>query len=157
MDSLDASGSDVLNNTIINNLRQQYYELARKEFEYSTKYGADHLVVVNLRTTMKSIRTSILEEVRRLAEASRNDFETAKQRQQDIEKQLAQAVSQSRTTNSAELTMRELDTSAKGYRTFYESFLQRYMGSVQQESLPISQARVISPAAPRKRANPRPY
>jgi succinoglycan biosynthesis transport protein ExoP len=146
--SLDASGSDVQNNPIMSSLRQQYHEYARREFEFSTKYGADHLAVVSLRTTMKAIRTSILEEVRRLAEASRNDFETAKQRQQDIEKQLAQAVSQSRTTNSAELTMRELDTSAKGYRALYESFLQRYMGSVQQESFPISQARVISPAAP---------
>jgi capsular exopolysaccharide synthesis family protein len=132
----------------MSSLRQQYHEYARREYEFSTKYGADHLAVVSLRTTMKGIRASILEEVRRLAEASRNDFETAKQRQQDIEKQLAQAVSQSRTTNSAELTMRELDTSAKGYRALYESFLQRYMGSVQQESFPISQARVISPAAP---------
>jgi exopolysaccharide transport family protein len=148
MGSLDASGSDVLNNPLMSSLRQQYHEYARREYEFSTKYGADHLAVVSLRTTMKGIRASILEEVRRLAEASRNDFETAKQRQQDIEKQLAQAVSQSRTTNSAELTMRELDTSAKGYRALYESFLQRYMGSVQQESFPISQARVISPAAP---------
>jgi capsular exopolysaccharide synthesis family protein len=72
----------------------------------------------------------------------------AKQRQQEIEKQLAQAVSLSRTTNSAELTMRELETNAKGYRSLYESFLQRYMGSVQQESFPISEARVISPASP---------
>src|SRR5205085_6067844 len=64
------------------------------------------------------------------------------------EKQLALAVAQSRTTNSAELTMRELETSAKGYRSLYESFLQRYMGSVQQESFPISEARVISPASP---------
>jgi len=148
MGGLDASGSDVLNNPLMSSLRQQYHEYARREYEFSTKYGADHLAVVSLRTTMKGIRASILEEVRRLAEASRNDFETAKQRQQDIEKQLAQAVSQSRTTNSAELTMRELDTSAKGYRALYESFLQRYMGSVQQESFPISQARVISPAAP---------
>ena len=154
MGSLDASGSDVLNNPLMSSLRQQYHEYARREFEFSTKYGADHLAVVSLRTTMKGIRASILEEVRRLAEASRNDFETAKQRQQDIEKQLAQAVSQSRTTNSAELTMRELDTSAKGYRALYESFLQRYMGSVQQESFPISQARVISPAAPPQKTKP---
>ncbi len=154
MDSLDASGSDVLNNPIMSSLRLQYHEYARREFEYSIKYGADHLAVVSLRTTMKGIRASILEEVRRLAEASRNDFETAKQRQQDIEKQLAQAVSQSRTTNSAELTMRELDTSAKGYRSLYDSFLQRYMGSVQQESFPISQARVISPAAPPQKSKP---
>jgi polysaccharide biosynthesis transport protein len=154
IDSLDASGSDVLNNPTMSNLRLQYHEFARREFEYSTKYGADHLAVVSLRTTMKGIRASILEEVRRFAEASRNDFETAKQRQQDIEKQLALAVSQSRTTNSAELTMRELETSAKGYRSLYESFLQRYMGSVQQESFPIPQARVISPAAPPQKSKP---
>ena len=153
--SLDASGSDALSNPIINNLRQQYLEYARREFEYSARLGRDHLAVVNLRTQMKGIRASILDEVRRLAETSRSDFEVAKQRQQEIEKQLALAVSQSRTTNSAELTMRELETSAKGYRSLYESFLQRYMGSVQQESFPISEARVISPAAPPQKSKPK--
>ena len=44
--------------------------------------------------------------------------------------------------------MRELETSAKGYRALYENFLQRYMGSAQQEMFPISEARVISPASP---------
>ncbi len=146
--SLDASGSEALSNQIINNLRQQYLENARREVEYSGRLGKDHLAVVNLRTQMRGIRASILDEVRRLAETSRSDFEVAKQRQEEIEKQLALAVSQSRTTNSAEPAMRELETSAKGYRNLYETFLQRYMGSVQQESFPISEARVISPAAP---------
>jgi succinoglycan biosynthesis transport protein ExoP len=146
--NLDASGSDALSNPIINTLRQQYLEYARRESEWSARFGKEHLAVVNLRTRMRGIRASILDEVRRLAETSRSDFEMAKQRQQEIEKQLALAVSQSRTTNSAELTMRELETSAKGYRSLYESFLQRYMGSVQQESFPISEARVISPASP---------
>ncbi len=146
--SLDASGSEALNNPIIVSLRQQYLDLARRESDWSARYGRDHLAVVNLRTRMRDIRTSMLDEVRRLGETSRNDFELAKQRQLEIEKQLAQAVSQSRTTNSAELTMRELETSAKGYRSLYESFLQRYMGSVQQESFPISDARIISPASP---------
>ena len=146
--SLDASGSEALSNLIINNLRQQYLENARREVEYSVRLGKDHLAVVNLRTQMRGIRASILDEVRRLAETSRSDFEVAKQRQEEIEKQLALAVSQSRTTNSAEPAMRELETSAKGYRNLYETFLQRYMGSVQQESFPISEARVISPAAP---------
>lgn len=146
--NLDASGSEALANPIINALRQQYLEYARRESEWSARFGRDHLAVVNLRTRMRGIRTSILDEVHRLAETSRSDFEVAKQRQQEIEKQLALAVSQSRTTNSAELTMRELETSAKGYRSLYESFLQRYMGSVQQESFPISEARVISPASP---------
>ncbi|MDB5610866.1 MAG: Protein-tyrosine kinase [Bradyrhizobium sp.] len=146
--TLDASGTDALSNPIINGLRQQYLEYARREAEWSAKFGRDHLAVVSLRTRMGGIRASILDEVRRLAETSKSDYEVAKQRQDEIEKQLALAVSQSRSTNSAELTMRELQTSAKGYRSLYESFLQRYMGSVQQESFPTSEARVISPAAP---------
>lgn len=146
--TLDASGSEALSNPIINNLRQQYLELARRESEWSARFGRDHLAVVNIRTRMRDIRTSILDEVRRLVETSRSDFEVAKQRQQEIEKQLTEAVSLSRSTNSAELTMRELEGNAKGYRSLYETFLQRYMGSVQQESFPISEARLIYPAAP---------
>jgi exopolysaccharide transport family protein len=149
--NLDASSSEALSNPIINNLRQQYLEYARREADWSSRYGRNHLAVVNLRTRMHDIRTSILDEVRRLAETSRGDYEVAKQRQQGIEEQLAAAVSQSRTNNSAELTLRELETRAKSYRSLYDSFLQRYMGSIQQESFPISEARIISPAIPPQR------
>ena len=102
--TLDAAGSDVLTSPIITNLRQQYLELARRESEYSARFGANHLSVVNLRTRMQELRSSIFDEVRRLAETTRSDYNVALQRQQDLEKQLAQAVSQSRTTNSAEVT-----------------------------------------------------
>jgi succinoglycan biosynthesis transport protein ExoP len=146
------------NNTqIINSLRQQYLEYARREYEYSAKYGSDHLAVVNIRLTMKSIRHAITEEVRRLAEIAKSDFEETKQQQQAIEKQLEQAVSQSRNTSAAEASIRELEVSAKGYRSLYESFLQRYMGSLQQVSFPLSEARVISAASPpEKKTKPNP-
>lgn len=146
--TLDAAGSDVLNSPIINNLRQQYLELARRESEYSARFGANHLSVVNLRTRMQELRSSIFDEVHRLAETTRSDYNVAEQRKQDLEKQLADAVAQSRATNSAEVTLRELDSKAKNYRTLYGTFLQRYMGSAQQESFPISEARVIYPAFP---------
>jgi polysaccharide biosynthesis transport protein len=147
--------SDPQNGQIINNLRQQYLEYAMREREYSARYGSDHFVVINLRTTMKGIRQSILDELRRLAEISKTDFSVSKEQQQEIEKQLAQAISQSRNTSLAELSIRELENSAKGYRALYESFLQSYMGSLQKESFTISEARVISPAAPpQKKSKP---
>jgi polysaccharide biosynthesis transport protein len=145
--TLDA-GPDSLNSPIINNLRQQYLELARRESEFSARFGHNHQAVVSLRTRIRDLRDSILAEVGRLAEASRSEFEVAKQRQQQIERQRNEAVSQSRSTNSAELTMRELESRAKELRSLYNSFLQRYMGSVQQESFPISETRVIYPASP---------
>jgi exopolysaccharide transport family protein len=146
--TLDSAGSDVLVSPIITNLRQQYLELVRRESEYSARFGRDHQSVVNLRTRMREIRASILDEIRRLAETSRSDLAVAKQRQQELEKQLAEAVSVSRTTNSAEVTLRELESKAKGYRTLHETFLNRSMGSAQQESFPISEARIVYPAVP---------
>ncbi|HVX77196.1 MAG TPA: AAA family ATPase [Bradyrhizobium sp.] len=147
INALDA-GPDSLNSPIINSLRQQYLEVARRESEWSAKFGNNHQAVVNLRTKMRDLRASILEEVRRLAEASRSELEVAKQRQQEIEAQLSEAVSQSRSTHSAELTIRELESRAKELRGLYDSFLQRYMGSVQQQDFPISETRVIAPASP---------
>lgn len=146
--TLDAAGPDALSSPIINGLRQQYLELARRETEWSTRFGHNHLAVVDLRNRMRDLRTSIFDEVKRLAEASRSEYEIAKQQQQEIEKQLSNAVSQSRSTNSAELTIQDLQIRAKGLRSLYESFLQRYMGSVQQLSFPISETRVVSAAVP---------
>ncbi len=145
---LDAPVSDTLTNQIINSLRQQYLEYARRESEWSARLGPNHLAVVNLQTKMNDIRTSIAAELRRLAETSCNDYEIARQREDAVTKQLASAVSQSQVTNSAEATARELEMNAKSYRNLYDSFLQQYMRSVQQQSFPIGDARVISPASP---------
>ena len=154
--SFDAPVSDILGSPVITALRQQYLELARREADFSRRFGHDHLAVVSLRARMRDIRTSILDEVRRFAETSKSDYEVAKQRQDEIEKQLSQAIAQSRTTNSASLTMRELQDKAKNYRSLYENFLQRYMGSTQQESFPIADARVISPASiPQSKSKPK--
>ena len=154
--SFDAPVSDILGSPVITALRQQYLELARREADFSRRFGHDHLAVVSLRARMRDIRTSILDEVRRFAETSKSDYEVAKQRQDEIEKQLSQAIAQSRTTNSASLTMRELQDRAKNYRSLYENFLQRYMGSTQQELFPIADARVISPASiPQSKSKPK--
>ena len=134
--NLDAI-SEAINNPIINSLRQQYLEHVRRAEEFATRVGKDHQATVNMRAKAREKRTSILDELRRLAEVSRSDYQAAKQRQEGLEKQLAEAVSRSRTTNLAEVPLRELETKAKGYRSLYESLLQRYVGAVQQESFPL--------------------
>ncbi|MFB6420712.1 Wzz/FepE/Etk N-terminal domain-containing protein [Bradyrhizobium tunisiense] len=148
IDNLDAIGTDALNSQIITGLRQQYLELTRREAELAARVGRDHLAVVNIRNRAREFRVSIFDEVRRLAEVSRSEFELAKQRQEEIEKQLSRAVSQSRSVNSAELTIKDLESRAKGLRSLYETFLQRYMGSAQQETFPTSDTRVLFPASP---------
>ncbi|MCI4677063.1 polysaccharide biosynthesis tyrosine autokinase [Rhodoblastus acidophilus] len=140
--------SDALSSPVINSLRTQYLELYRRESEWAARFGKNHVAVVNLRTRMRDVRNSIRDEVGRLAATAQSDYDVAVARQKSIEKQLDDAVSKSRGANSAEVALRDLEAKAKGYRSLYETFQHRYMGAVQQESYPISEARVIYPALP---------
>ena len=154
--AFEATVTDVLTSPIFTNLRQQYLDLTRREAEYSARYGRDHLAVVNLRNRMQELRSTTFDELRRLAETYKSDYEIAKQRQEEIEKQLANAVSESQATNKAQVTLSELESKAKSLRSLYEAFLQRQMGSIQQESFPITDTRLLSIAStPTSKSKPK--
>ena len=136
-----------MKNEVVTKLRTQYLELAARESEWSLKYGRDHLAVVNLRNQMREIRNSIFEELKRLGETYKSDYAIAKQREVGVQQELAQAVSGSQATDAKSVTLRELQSTAQTYKTIYDNFLQRYMEAVQQQSFPITEARVISSAS----------
>jgi capsular exopolysaccharide synthesis family protein len=156
--TVDATVADTLRDDVINKLRDQYLELARRESDWASKYGAAHLAVVNLRNQMNEIQGSIRAELQRIAETYKSDLEVATQRENSVKKQLNQAVSLSQVNNEAQVSLRELETNAQSYQALYDNFLQRYMESVQQQSFPITEARVISAAsAPLGPSGPRTF
>ena len=138
--------ADTLHNEVITKLRSQYLELARREADWTVRYGSGHLAVINVRNQMREIQNSVRDELQRIAETYKSDLEIAKQQEESLQKQLDRSVSQSQVTNEAQVALRELDSNAQTYRALYDNFLQRYMESVQQQSFPITEARVISPA-----------
>ena len=151
----DAAVADSLRNEVITKLRTQYLELSNREAIWSARYGVDHLATVNLRTQMYEIRRSIVNELGRIAESYKSDYEIAKARQEDVEKSLAALVIDSQSTNRDRLGLRDLESTAQVYHTIYDNFLQRYMEAIQQQSFPITEARVISTAArPSQKSSP---
>jgi succinoglycan biosynthesis transport protein ExoP len=142
----DALISDALNNPIVTKLRQEYLDAVNREAAWSARYGRNHLAVVNLRNRINEIRNSIFEELKRYAQISKSDFEIAKQRQESLEKDLGLAVSQSENTTKMRVELHALESSAQNFRALHDTFLRHYMESIQQQSFPITEARVISPA-----------
>jgi polysaccharide biosynthesis transport protein len=150
--------ADALHNDIITKLREQYLEDDQRATDWAAKYGATHLAVVNLRDQMAELRASIFDELKRTAETYQSDYQIAKTREDSIQKSLDQTIAQSQTTNQAQVTLHNLESSAQTYRALYDNFLQRYMESVQQESFPISDARVITQATrPMGKSSPRSF
>lgn len=146
--TLDATVTDSLHSEVINRLRTNYLELAAKEAIWSARYGRNHLAVVNLRTQMNELRKSILDELQRIAQGYKSDYEIAKSRVELLESELQRLVVRSQATNRDRLGLTDLESNAKVYHSIYDNFLQRYMEAIQQESFPITEARVIGTAAP---------
>jgi succinoglycan biosynthesis transport protein ExoP len=145
----DASVADALKSEVIIKLRQQYLDLAQRESIFSQRYGANHLATINLRTQMQELRRSISDEMRKIAGSFKSDYEIALTRENSLKNSLAHVVTDAQTTGQAQIQLRELKSSADTARTLYDNFLARYMETVQQQdSAPISETRLISPAIP---------
>ncbi|AWL99647.1 polysaccharide biosynthesis tyrosine autokinase [Bradyrhizobium amphicarpaeae] len=152
----DASVADALKNETIVKLRAQYVDMASKESIWSARYGSDHLAAVNLRNQMAEIKKNIAAELKRIQESYKSDYDIAVTREEAIKTSLANVVSESQLTNQAQVQLRELESNAQSYQAMYDNFLQRYMESVQQQSFPITEARIISAATtPLKKSSPK--
>jgi succinoglycan biosynthesis transport protein ExoP len=144
--SPDPAVADALKSEVINKLRSEYLDTSNRESVYSARLGREHLVVVNLRNQMFEIRKSIFDEVRRLEETYKSDYQIALAREQSVQKSLAETVAQSQVTNQAQIALKDLDGKAQTFRAIHDNFVQRYMESLQQQSFPYTEARVISHA-----------
>ena len=101
-------------------------------------------------------RGSINDELRRIGETYKSDFEIAKQRQGELEMAVAAAVSQSQETSQALTTLRDLESSAETYRGLYRGALQRGTELIQKQSFPGVEARLITRAStPTSQSSPK--
>src|SRR5262249_38077433 len=100
----------------------------------------------NLRNQIRDIRRSIYDELGRIEETYKSEYEIAKKRQDELEKALTDAVARTQETNQAQVTLFSLEAAAKSYRSLYDSFLRQHTEAVQEQTYPVSDARLISAA-----------
>src|SRR5262249_33205558 len=85
--------SDAMSNSIITNLRSKYLDLRNRESDWSVRFGKNHASVANVRRQIRDIRKNIWDELGRIEETSKSEYEIAKKRQDELEKELAAVVS----------------------------------------------------------------
>jgi succinoglycan biosynthesis transport protein ExoP len=152
----EASVADALKNDTIIKLRGQYVDIAAKAAEWAGRYGQNHLAVIRLRSQMQEIRRNITDELSRIQQAYKSDYDISLTREESIKNSLANVVSETQLTNQAQVQLRELESNAQTFQAMYDNFLQAYMQATQQQSFPITEARLISPASrPLQKSQPK--
>jgi succinoglycan biosynthesis transport protein ExoP len=155
-DLVQPTVTDALNNTVITRLRAQYLDLAAQYADWSTRYGKTHQAAVNLANRMEELRKAIADEVRRIADAYRSEYEIAKSRETSLDENLKNLVSQASSTSQAQVKLRDLESAADTYRNLYNNFLEKLQNATQNQSFPISEARMIGTAVkPDKKSSPK--
>jgi succinoglycan biosynthesis transport protein ExoP len=140
--------TDALSNPVITKLRQQYLDDQNKESEWSARYGADHQAARNLRAQMAATRRAIWDEITRISESYKSELQIAKSQEESIDRRMIEVFQKSGSTRQSQVRLRELETAANTYRGIYETFLSRFTQSVQQQSFPSTEARVVTAASP---------
>jgi succinoglycan biosynthesis transport protein ExoP len=140
--------TDALSSPVITKLRQQFLEDQNKMTEWSAKYGSNHTAVLNLRTDMVTLQNAIWDELSRIAESYKSEYQIARSQEEAIDKRMTDVFQKSGTTRQSQVRLRELESAASSYRNIYETFLSRFTQSVQQQSFPTTEARVVTDATP---------
>ena len=149
--------SFALNNTDIVALRAQYRDLAAKAVEIESHVGPRHNAAIKIRERMEVLRASISEEERRIADTYAHEYDVAKARENELATSLAQSLERAGANSQAQVTMRDLESSADTLRTLYNSFLQKFkeMTTIQTQTIPVENARIVTRAAPQVQKNSR--
>ncbi|WP_371815250.1 polysaccharide biosynthesis tyrosine autokinase [Agrobacterium sp. AGB01] len=152
----DAIVTDALDSSVVNELRKKYLASSKLESEISSRLGAQHIQAVRLRKEMDEYRRLMFEELGRIAESYKSDLAIAKARETSLQNSVSLATGVSAVANETQVQLRELEREAETYKNLYQTFLQRYQQAVQQQSFPVTDARVISSAtAPDSPSQPR--
>ncbi len=145
---IGAAVPDSLANPVVNDLRAKYLAASKTEAQLEAKLGAGHAQVVQLRREMSEYDRLIHEELKRIAESYRSEAEVARAKEQSLSASMSRLVGQSAATNETLVELRELQREADAYRALYETFMQRYQDTLQRESFPETESRVITAATP---------
>ena len=139
------SGPEVLGDPTMAKLRDRYLELMNEIDSIQKNFGKDSQ---KLRDLVAATKNDILNELPRLRESARNDFELSSTRLDDLLNEQRLTTEAAQHASVFETRLKELQSSAANYRTLYDNFVQHAAGSVQEVSFPVRAAQIAERAAP---------
>lgn len=147
-DDVDGVVTDILDSSVANDLRKKYLESSKIEAEITRRLGSNHIQAVRLRNEMQEYRRLMFQEISRIAQSYKSDLEVSEAKERSLAESVAKATDVSNSASETQVQMRELQREAETYKNMYQTFLQRYQEAMQQQSFPVTEARVISKAMP---------
>jgi capsular exopolysaccharide synthesis family protein len=149
--------SAVIDSQVIVNLRQQEALLNKEESELKTLYGERHPRMQTLITEKANLQIKVQREVDRIVKSLENEVKVLASGVATIENEIENLKDETTADRETSVKLRELERQAQASRQLYESFLERFKETKEQQDIVEADAKVISvAAAPDKPSTPGP-
>jgi succinoglycan biosynthesis transport protein ExoP len=138
------SVADVLNSSLISNLRQQESEVQRKYSEMLVEFGPRHPKMIQMKAELEDIQEKVRSEVKKIAAGLHNSMEVARAREGSLTASLRQVESKTSGSNQAEVELHALEREASANKALFETFLGRFKETASTQGIEQADARIIS-------------
>jgi succinoglycan biosynthesis transport protein ExoP len=105
--------TDTLHNEVITKLRTRYLEDREHAARWTEKFGPTHMAVINMQQEMKELQKSIVDELQRIAQTYKSDYEIAKAREDSLRTSLGKQVQEAGTSGQAQVNLKELQSASQ--------------------------------------------
>jgi uncharacterized protein involved in exopolysaccharide biosynthesis len=139
---------EAVNSNTLGILRQQLGEAQRRATALSASLGPQHPEFLAAQSTLRDAQRSVADEISRIREAARAEFERAQSNEKAALAQLDTLKKDTLTGSRDAVQLRELERELEANRAIYQAFLQRARETGEQERLDTSNVRIITRAVP---------
>jgi succinoglycan biosynthesis transport protein ExoP len=142
---------------LIQKLREQYSQVARREAALSQQLKRRHPVLIDVRSQLSELQGQIDDELKRIAASAKAESAIAQAREREILSATDRAKGEVSRSNTAQIKMREVEQDLATSRELLGAFIARAKETLEQASLTTPEARIVTPAAvPTRQSFPSP-
>ena len=137
---------EAMKSPLIQRLREQYAQVARREAALGSQLQPRHPVLVEVRSQLTEINAQIAAELTRVSQGSKGEFAVATAREKELIRIIDSAKEDVARTNTAQIKLREFEREADAGRELLRAFLGRAKETQEQMNTSTPEARVITTA-----------
>ncbi|MEO1407793.1 MAG: GumC family protein, partial [Pseudomonadota bacterium] len=152
--------AEVLNSTVITDLRRQQSEVEGERAELRARYGPRHPEIIRINNEVADVENKINAEVSRIVTSLEGEVNVARQRISSLRNNRGQLNARLNRNNQAQVGLAELERNAESARLIYQESLDLFNEASSTEDYATPDARVLatanvpnSPSLPRTKLN----
>ena len=138
--------SEIINNALIQQIKDMEVKNQNRMSELSNKYGKKHPQIVALQNEQDSLRTQRMNEIKRVIKSLQHEYQVASAREQTLKGALSRQKNESLNMNEKAIQYNVLKRESDSTKEMYDLLFKRLRETALTEDIRTGNIRIIDPA-----------